>query len=72
MSATQSPVIRCPVCDADGTLLHHDMRALLVYSCLQCLHEWEIDPADEPAQSDPTVAERARTPTTGRKLSHRS
>ena len=54
MSVTKSPV-RCPVCQSHGAMLHHDMRASLVYSCQQCLHAWQIDPAEEPLQADPTV-----------------
>ena len=29
-------------------MLRHDIRASLVYSCQACLHEWEIDPSEEP------------------------
>ncbi len=60
MTAIAPPVIRCPVCRSHGVLLHHDIRAPLVYSCQNCMHEWEIDAADEPPQAD-TVAERPRT-----------
>jgi len=40
-------------------MLHHDQRAVLVYSCQKCLHEWQLDPADEPApayQADETAS----------------
>jgi hypothetical protein len=39
-------------------MLHHDIRASLLYSCENCLHEWQLDPAEEPPQSDPRVVER--------------
>jgi hypothetical protein len=47
MGATDSPVITCPVCGAQGAKLHHDVRASLIYACQQCMHEWQIDPAEE-------------------------
>lgn len=28
-------------------MLHHDPRASLVYACTVCLHEWEMEVADE-------------------------
>lgn len=62
MAATVTPVIKCPVCESHGDTLHHDLRAPLVYSCMNCMHEWQIDPAEEPPQVDPTVSERPRTP----------
>ncbi len=62
MTATAPPIIMCPVCYSHGAILHHDIRASLVYSCQKCMHEWQIDPADEPPQADPMVAERPRTP----------
>ena len=41
----------------------HDIRAsLVVYSRQKYMHEWQIDPAEEPPQADPTVAARPRTP----------
>jgi hypothetical protein len=46
MTTTTPAIIKCPVCQSQGDLLHHDIRACLVYSCSNCLHEWEIDPAD--------------------------
>lgn len=55
------PIIRCPVCDSHGATLHHDVRAPLLYSCQKCLHEWEIDPAEEPPEADLIVAQRPRT-----------
>jgi hypothetical protein len=48
MTTTAPPLIRCPVCGSHGSMLHHDIRASLVYSCKYCLHEWQIDPEDEP------------------------
>jgi hypothetical protein len=44
MTTTAPPIITCPVCGASGSMLHHDIRSSLVYSCLNCTHEWEIDP----------------------------
>ena len=38
-------IVTCPVCGSQGEMLHHDIRASLVYSCKNCLHEWELDPA---------------------------
>jgi putative phosphoribosyl transferase len=42
----------CPVCGANGPMLRHDVRAPLIYSCMSCLHEWQIDPADEGEERD--------------------
>jgi hypothetical protein len=53
--------IACPVCGSTGDMLHHDIRASLIYSCQKCLHEWEIEPAGEPPQASPTAAERPRS-----------
>jgi uncharacterized Zn finger protein len=44
MTTTASPIITCPVCGASGSMLHHDIRSSLVYSCLNCTHEWQVDP----------------------------
>ena len=55
-------IITCPVCGAQDDLLHHDIRAPLVYACHRCLHEWEIDPAEEPPQEEPSLAERPKAP----------
>jgi hypothetical protein len=41
-------------------MLHHDIRSSLVYSCLNCTHEWQIDPAVEAAAAEPTVIEHPR------------
>jgi hypothetical protein len=59
-SPLTATVIKCPVCESHGEMLRHDIRAPLVYSCMNCLHEWQIAPAEEPPQADPTVAERPR------------
>ena len=48
--------IECPVCQAHGAMLHHDIRSSLRYFCAQCEHEWEIDPADEPLAADPSIS----------------
>jgi len=42
--------IECPVCQAHGPLLRHDIRGSLVYFCQRCQHEWQIDPAEEPLE----------------------
>jgi len=47
-------------------MLHHDLRSPLVYSCQKCLHEWEIDPGEEPLPADTKVAERPRAPSVRR------
>ena len=70
MRSTLSPVIKCPICDAHGSLLRHDVRAVLVYSCLRCLHEWQIDAEDEPAPAGPAVAEDPQRSPAGGKPSH--
>lgn len=62
MTAIAPPIIRCPVCESDGDMLHHDIRAPLVYSCRNCLHEWEIARAEEPPDTEPTTAEQPPTP----------
>lgn len=62
MVVTAPPIICCPVCDAHGAILRHDIRASLVYTCQTCMHEWQIDAADEPPQADSMVAESPRTP----------
>jgi hypothetical protein len=59
---TATAIITCPVCGAEDEVLRHDIRAPLVYACQRCLHEWEIDLADEPSQEEPSPAERPRTP----------
>lgn len=43
-------------------MLHHDIRAPLVYSCMKCLHEWQIELAEEPPREDLAAVERRRTP----------
>lgn len=45
--------IECPVCQAQGAMLRHDIRASLVYFCERCQHEWQIDPVEEPLEEDP-------------------
>ena len=57
---TITVLIRCPVCAASGEMIHHDLRSSLVYSCLNCTHEWQIDPLGA-AGTEPTVFERRRT-----------
>ena len=54
-------LVQCPVCGADGAQLQHDLRAPLVYSCQRCLHEWQLDPADEPPQEPDMEAYRLTT-----------
>jgi hypothetical protein len=53
--------ISCPVCGAQGSMLRHDVRASLVYSCEYCTHEWQIDPADEPPTPAAPAPERPAT-----------
>ena len=53
-------LITCPVCAASGRMIHHDIRSSLVYSCLNCTHEWQIEPAVEAAATQPTVVEPPR------------
>ena len=53
-------------------MLHHDIRASLVYFCHKCTHECQIDPADEPPQTDLTVVEGPRTVAAGGKPSHKA
>ena len=49
MTHTISPprIITCPVCGSEDEWLEHDLRSSLRYTCKQCEHEWQIDPADE-------------------------
>jgi hypothetical protein len=54
---TTTLLITCPVCAASGAMIHHDIRSSLIYSCLKCTHEWQIDPAVEGATSQSTVIE---------------
>ena len=54
-------LITCPVCAASGEMIHHDIRSSLVYSCLYCTHEWQIEPGVEAATTEPTVIEHPRT-----------
>jgi hypothetical protein len=62
------PVVKCPVCEAHGEILHHDIRASLIYSCRNCSHEWQIDPEEEPEQTESKVpAERPQTSSRARK-----
>jgi hypothetical protein len=57
-ASDQSPrhTIECPVCQAHGAMLHHDIRGSLVYFCQRCQHEWQIDPAEEPLEVDLSVS----------------
>ena len=48
MTSQSRPFISCPVCGADHSMLHHDIRASLLYSCQRCTHEWLIAPAVTP------------------------
>jgi hypothetical protein len=48
--------IKCPVCQAHGATLRHDIRSSLVYFCQRCRHEWQIDPLEEPLEADLTVS----------------
>ena len=71
-------VVKCPVCDAAGDLLHHDVRSSLLYSCENCLHEWQEDaeldgPANlKSAEQPPVPVTRNGLPArTGRALQER-
>jgi hypothetical protein len=59
-TATDQLIIRCPVCGSDSAMLHHDIRCSLLYRCLQCEHEWQIDPTDEFIMSQNTTDESGR------------
>jgi hypothetical protein len=59
--AIMTLLIKCPICTASGSMIHHDIRSSLVYSCLNCRHEWQIDPAVEGATTKSTVIEHPRT-----------
>ena len=54
-------LIKCPVCTASGSMIHHDIRSSLVYSCLNCRHEWQIEPPVGPAAARNTGTEQPRT-----------
>jgi uncharacterized Zn finger protein len=59
-------VVKCPVCEAEGDFLHHDVRSSLLYSCENCLHEWQEDaeperPADADQPSTPLPARHSLT-----------
>ena len=43
-------------------MIHHDIRASLFYSCLACLHEWQIDATAEPPQTERFAADLPLTP----------
>jgi len=62
MTTTAPPIVTCPVCGAYGSMLHHDIRSSLVYSCLNCTHEWQLDPLIETTADGPALVERRRTP----------
>jgi hypothetical protein len=67
MTGTITHIVTCPVCQSTGEMIHHDVRASLVYSCRACSHEWQINAADEPLDGDPAVAEPARMPSAATK-----
>jgi len=71
MTARIAHIVKCPVCQSNGEMIHHDVRASLVYSCRNCSHEWQINPADEPLEGDRAVAEPARMPSAGTKRSRK-
>lgn len=60
MTTTAPAIVRCPLCGLDCEVVHHDIRASLIYSCQACLHEWQIDPADEPTDTTVPVGECPR------------
>lgn len=63
MTATDPTIICCPVCESHGAVLHHDIRASLLYCCSNCLHEWQIDPAEKPPEAEPAMSGSPRTAT---------
>jgi hypothetical protein len=71
MTTTSTSVVKCPECGSHDEMLRHDPRASLVYACKVCLHEWQIDPADEPRDEVPAAAERPRPPAGSAKRSGR-
>lgn len=66
MTTTAAPIIKCPVCGAHGSMLNHDIRASLVYSCKRCMHEWQIEPAEEPPEPEFRLPEDPHTPSRSR------
>jgi hypothetical protein len=54
---TMAAPIMCPVCGSHGSMLHHDIRSSLVYSCLNCTHEWQIAPGLGAAATEPATIE---------------
>ena len=53
MAGTIAHIVKCPICQSNGEIIHRDVRASLVYSCRNCSHEWQIDPTDEPVRRGP-------------------
>ena len=51
-------IISCPVCGSDGPELRHDVRSSLLYFCVTCDHEWQMDPEDEPLPAVPTPSSK--------------
>jgi uncharacterized Zn finger protein len=49
-------IIKCPVCQAQGETLRHDIRNSLLYFCQRCHHEWQIDVSEEPLDVDLAVS----------------
>jgi hypothetical protein len=56
MGDTRS-IVKCPVCESHGEMIHGNVRASLAYSCQYCLHEWQIDRDEEPLEAAPIAAE---------------
>lgn len=54
-------IIHCPVCESYGAVLRHDLRASLVYCCQDCLHEWQIESAEDRREAEPGISESPRT-----------
>jgi len=65
---TVTQLITCPVCAASGTMIRHDIRSSLIYSCLQCTHEWQIEPVGGAATEPPVIEPPQTSRAEGRQL----
>ena len=52
MTIINRSIIMCPVCGSHGSMLRHDVRASLIYSCGKCTHEWQLEPPAVGPQND--------------------
>jgi hypothetical protein len=58
MTTTDPTTIWCPVCASHDAMLRHDIQASLVYCCHNCLHEWQLDAAEESPDRRRGIADR--------------